>query len=270
LEQLPLPEELTPYIPFILNILYAILIFIIGWIASKWVHRLSLRVLRNRSVDESLSRFLSSIAKYIVLAATVIVALGEVGIETTSLVALLASAGLAVGLALQGSLSNFSSGVMILFFRPFDLGDKVTAGGHTGKVEDIGLFATTILTPDNEKIIIPNSSITSNSITNHTTRGTLRGNIEVGLAYGIDINQAIEVMTQASSSVPSVLKDPEPSVAFVGFGASSLDFVVRPWSTTDDYLQMLHDVRIALYDSLNKANIEIPFNQIVVHSAPPE
>lgn len=267
MEELPLPEYLTPYIPILMNVIYAIVIFIVGWIASKWIQRITRKVLLKQSIAESLAKFLSSIAKYVVLAATLIIALGAVGIETTSLVAILASAGLAVGLALQGSLANFAAGVMILFFRPFDLGDKITSAGHTGKVADIGLFATTLKTADNEKVIIPNSSITSDSITNHTTLGTLRGSIEVGVAYGVDIQQTIEVMAEACKRVPLVLEDPGPGIAFVSFGASSLDFVVRPWATTGDYLQMLHDVRIALYDALNNAGIDIPFNQIVVHEA---
>jgi small conductance mechanosensitive channel len=266
MEELPVPEYLAPYMPLLMNVLYAIIIFIVGWIAAKWAHRLTHKVLKKQNVAEALSRFLASIAKYFVLAATLIIALGAVGLETT-LVALVAAAGLALGLALQGSLANFASGVMILFFRPFDLGEKVTAADSTGKVDDIGLFASTLITPDNEKIIIPNSAITSNTITNHTVRGTLRGNIEVGVAYGVDIQKAIEVMSKACDTVPTVLSDPAPGVAFVSFGASSLDFVVRPWSSADDYLQMLHDVRIALYDELNAADIEIPFNQIVVHEA---
>jgi small conductance mechanosensitive channel len=264
------PEPLRPFMPLIINIIYALIIFVVGWSASKWVHLLLLRVLRNSEMDEALSRFLASLTQYLVLAATVIVALDKVGIETTSLVALLATAGLAIGLALQGSLANFASGVMILFFRPFTLSDRITAGGQTGSVEDIGLFATTILTGDNEKIMLPNSSITGASIVNHTTRGTLRGNIELGIAYGSDLAQAMEVMLKACKQVDLVLEDPEPTVFFSGFGASSLDFIVRPWARTSDFGAMNHNVRISLYDHLNAAGIEIPFDQMVVHQAPPD
>jgi small conductance mechanosensitive channel len=267
MENLPVPEEFAPYMPLVLNVAYAILIFIAGWIVSKWTQRLVMGVLRKREIDEALTRFLGAIGKYLILAATVIIALGAVGIQTTSLVAILASAGLAIGLALQGSLANFAAGVMILFFRPFDLDERVTVAGHTGKAHDIGLFATTIITPDNEKIIIPNSAITSDSIVNHTTRGTLRGNIEVGVAYGTEMEEAIKVMESACRKVDLVLEEPAPAVAFVGFGASSLDFVVRPWATSESYISMLHEVRVALYDALNDAGIEIPFNQIVVHQA---
>ncbi len=265
-----IPEPLRPFLPLIINILYAFIIFIVGWSASKWMHVLLLKVLRKSELDEALARLLASIGQYLVLAATVIVTLETVGIETTGLVALLATAGLAIGLALQGTLANFASGVMILFFRPFTLEDRITAGGKSGRVVDIGLFATTLLTGDNEKIIVPNSSITDGSIVNHTTQGTLRGNIELGIAYGSDLAQAMELMVEACKQVDQVLEDPAPSVFFSGFGASSLDFIVRPWARTSEFGGMMHNVRLELYDKLNAAGIEIPFDQIVVHQAPPD
>ena len=241
-----IPEQLRPFMPLIINIIYAIIIFMLGWTASKWVHVLLRKVLKKSEIDEALSGFLASIGRYLVLAVTVIVALETVGIETTSLVALLATAGLAIGPALQGSLAHFASGVMILFFRPFTLGDRISAGGQSGKVDDIGLFATTILTGDNEKVIVPNSAITNGSIVNHTTRGTLRGNIQLGSAYGSDLAQAMEVMLKACKQVDQVLEDPQPSVSFSGFGASSLDFIVRPWARCSDFGAMNQNVRIAL------------------------
>ena len=134
-------------------------------------------------------------------------------------------------------------------------------------MSEIGLFATTLFTPRNEKIIIPNGAITSDAILNYTVEGTLRGSIGVGVAYGTDLDQAMAVMIEACQSVGTVLADPAPSVNFNGFGASSLDFDVRPWATSDDFLAMLHDVRLALYNALNEAEIEIPFDQIVVHQA---
>lgn len=267
MQAMEVPESLKAYLPFAQALAVTLAILVGGWIGSKWAQRLVLAAFRNRKLDEALGRFVASIAQYTVLTATVIAALGAVGVETTSLVAVFASAGLAVGLALQGSLANFASGVMILFFRPFDLGDKVTAGGHTGAIEDIGIFATTMITLDNETIIIPNSGITGGSIVNHTSRGTVRGTIEVGVAYGADVAQVIPVLQQAAGKGQGVLTDPGPAVAFVGLGASSLDFKVFAWSTPQDYLDMLHSVRIEVYNALNAAGIEIPFNQIVVHNA---
>jgi len=261
------PEALQPYEGLIVGTATALIIFVVGWIVSKWVYAFCLRAARRSKMDEALARFLSSMAQYAVLAFAVIAALSKVGVQTTSLVALLGAAGLAVGLALQGNLGNFASGVMLLFFRPFTLEDKVRVAGEDGQVKSIGLFATTMKTPSNEEKIVPNSSITSDVIINYTSQSMLRGGIAVGIAYGSDVNQAMAVMIEACKSVESVLGDPAPSVNFSGFGASSLDFEVRPWATTDDYLGMLHEVRIALYEALNAAEIEIPFDQIVVHQA---
>lgn len=260
-------EQVQAMVPIVQSIVMAVIIFIIGWIASKWGNRLLLGLFRRRKLDEALGRFLASILQYTILGAALISALGAVGVETTSLVAVFASAGLAVGLALQGTLANFASGVMILFFRPFQLGDVVTAGGHTGTVSDVGLFATTMTTPDNQKIIIPNSSVTGGSITNITAQGTRRGAVDVGVAYGSDLKQVQDVLLQATKGCALVLKDPEPAVAFVDMAASSLNFRIVCWCNSGDYLGMLHEVRSAAYNALNAANIEIPFNQIVVHKA---
>jgi len=261
------PEQLQPYAPLIVGAATALAIFLIGWIAAKWVYAICLRMARRSQMDEALARFLSSIAQYAVLAFAVIAALSKVGVQTTSLVALLGAAGLAVGLALQGNLSNFAAGVMILFFRPFTLDDKVSVAGKTGKVRNIGLFATTMITPANEKIIVPNGSITSSPIVNHSSEGTLRAGIAVGVAYGTNVEEAIQAMLSACASVELVLEEPAPTVVFTGFGASSIDFEVRPWSTSADYMDMVHAVRMALYKSLDEAGIEIPFDQIVVHKA---
>ena len=211
-------------LPIVQNILLAIAIFVAGWFVSKSFSRVALKTMRKRGVDEALSRFLSQILLYTVLAATVIASLGAVGVETTSLVAVFASAGLAVGLALQGSLANFASGVMLLFFRPFALGDVIKAGGHTGKVDDLGIFATTLMTPDNEKIIIPNAKITADSIVNLTTIGIRRGCVSVGVAYGSDVTKVQDVLLRAAKEVGLVLDDPAPSVVFMGLDASALTF----------------------------------------------
>jgi small conductance mechanosensitive channel len=264
-------EELKTYYdiawPFVSSILMGIVIFVVGWIASRWAHKLTLNAARRAKVDEALVRFFASIARYSVLAATVIAALGEVGIQTTSLVAVFASAGLAVGLALQGSLANFASGVLILFFRPINLGDVVSVAGEAGKVTDIGLFTTTLTTLDNHKIIVPNASVTGGNITNYSVLGRRRAQISIGVAYGVDLEKAMKALQAAADRAELVLKDPAPAVAFVGFGASSLDFLVLPWAEPDDFIPMTHNVRKAIYEELEKADIEIPFNQIVVHQA---
>lgn len=261
------PTFLKPYAPMIEGVAIAIGILIIGWLASKIAEKWIVRVLGRAKIDAALGRFLGGIARYSVLAATLIAALGAVGIQTTSLVAIFASAGLAVGLALQGSLSNFASGVMILFFRPFTLGDVITAGGSTGAVHDIGIFTTTLLTPDNETVILPNKKVTDDRVVNHTVRGTRRGAVDVGVAYGSDVAIVIPLLEKAARSAELVLVDPAPAVAFVGLGASALDFKVLAWAKSADYLGMMHNVRKAVYDELNAAGIEIPYQQIVVHQA---
>ncbi len=267
MEGLEMEEKLAWLEPYLIGMAKAIIILIVGWVISKWANRFLVGRLKKRNVDLALARFLGNILQYTVLAAAVIASLGTVGVQTTSLVAVFASAGLAIGLALQGSLGNFASGIMILFFRPFNLGDKVEAGGKTGRVQDIGLFATTLLTPDNEKIIIPNSAVTGGSIINYTSEGTLRGCVEVGVAYGADVVEVTRIMESAAKRAELVLKDPKPAIAFVGLGASSLDFKVLTWCKSADYIAMLHNVRHAVYDDLNKGGIEIPFNQIVIHKA---
>ena len=263
-----MPDFVVQFAPNVVAFLISLLIFFVGSRLAKWSDKAALKAFRARKIDEALARFLASLVRWLVLAMSAVVALGTMGIETTSFVALLASAGLAVGLALQGSLSHFASGVMLLLFRPFSIGDVVNAGGQTGGVEDIGLFATTLKTPGGDTIIIPNASITGGVITNHTREGRRRADIGIGVAYGADLAKVSSVLEAAARSVEEVLDDPGVGVAVTGFGASSVDFVVLVWSTVPNYLPMQHKVKVALYNALNEAEIEIPFDQIVVHQAP--
>lgn len=265
------PEQLKSFIeeaiPFVIKFGIAVLILVVGWMLSKWTNNLLLKACRKAKLDEALSRFLASIGQYIILAATVIAALEQVGIKTTSLLAVFASAGLAVGLAMQGSLASFASGVMILFFRPFTLEDYVTIAGVSGTVKDVGLFSTTLVTPDNHTVIVPNAQVTSMVITNYTRLRVRRAQIQVGVAYGADLAKVQSVLKEAVNSIPSVLKEPAASIYLDGFGASSVDFSVYCFSTTGDWWMMQNDVRKVVYDALNQSGIEIPFNQIVVHQA---
>ena len=243
----------------------ALAILILGWLASKWGHRIVLKALRRSKVEETLARFFASAAQYTLLCFTVIAVLDKAGVETTSLAAVIAAAGLAVGLALQGSLGNFASGVLLLLFRPFALGDKISTAGQVGKVEDIGLFATTLSTPAKERIVIPNGVVTSDSIVNHTASGNIRSTIAVGVAYGSDIDRVCKVLTEAALSTDLVLPEPAPVAAFVDMAASSLNFVVLCWSEPANAAAMQHFVRRAVYNRLNEEGIEIPFDQVVVH-----
>ena len=266
-EKLPLPETIKPYAPLIGNFLFSIAIFALGWFISKLTFRLVKGGLSRAKTEESLSRFLASVAQYIVLAATIIASLNRVGVQTTSLVAILASASLAVGLALQGSLSNFASGVMILGFRPFVLGDWVEIGGKAGTVQDIGLFMTKLLSSNNETVLVPNSSVTGGIIVNYTAEGVRRCVVEIGVAYGEDVRRVKEVLEEVAKGLENSLEEPAPSAVLDNFGASSLNFHVRAYSKTDTFWPMVGELKLQIYEALNKEGIEIPFNQIVVHQA---
>ncbi|PRP97697.1 Small-conductance mechanosensitive channel [Enhygromyxa salina] len=267
MENLPVPEALQPYMPLIVGSVTAIVIFIVGVIVARWARDLVARALNKRQLDKSLVGFLASLTRWLVLAAAVIAALERVGLQTTSLVALLGSAGIAIGLALQGNLAHFASGVMILLFRPFTVGHYIEAAGKEGHVKVVGLFTTTLLTLDNETVIIPNGAATGGVMINYTVSGSRRAHIEVGVAYGSDIPEVIAVLKKATARCDLALEDPAPVIAFVGLGASSLDFVVLAHCDPARYADMLHQVRTAVYEELAAADIEIPFNQIVVHQA---
>ncbi len=262
-----LPPPLDAYEGMIFGVAKALAIVVLGWIVAKWVSAIALRAFRARKVDEAVARFLAALTQYLVLAAAVIASLGTVGIETTSLVAVLGSAALAVGLALQGTLSHFASGVMILVFRPFAVGDVVTAGGQTGTVDDIGLFATILVTPDNHKVILPNAQVTGGTIVNLTARGTRRGEITIGVAYGTDPHRVLELLPATAAAMDGVLQDPAPSAILTGFGASSVDFKLYLWAECADWFATLNQTRVAVHDALTEAGIEIPFDQIVVHNS---
>ena len=220
----------------------------------------------NKKVDAAFAGFFAAMVRYGFLAATIISALGAVGVQTTSLVAIFASAGLAVGLALQGSLTNFASGVLILFFRPFDLGHRVILAGKSGVVQDIGLFATTLLTADNEIVIVPNTAITSASIVNSSTKGNVRGRIAVGIPLGawarpqtaaadtgirsggevaafaasasgataVEIDQLIGMLSAAAKRAPHVAEKPGPAVVFAGIAAGTFEFFIDAWGPAGD------------------------------------
>ena len=250
-----------------IRVAVGLLILAVGWLLSKWARSGVLAAARKAKLDEALGRFLATISRYIVVITAVLAALGHMGIETSSLLAVFASAGLAVGLALQGSLSNFASGVMILIFRPFRIDDTVILAGNVGKVLDIGMFATTLLTPDGLKVFVPNSKVTGDVVTNITDHGTRRADVAIGVAYGEDVAKVRTALLRAVSSVAYVLPDPAPQILFLGFGASSLDFAVRVWSSTSDFMLMQDALRDAIYRELDAEGIEIPFAQVVVHQA---
>ena len=251
-----------------IKIAYAFAILLIGRVLAGGAHRLTIKAVRKRNLDELIGRFLANLARYTVLIFAVVAALEKIGIETTSIVAIVASAGLAVGLALQGNLANFSSGVLLLIFRPFELNEVIDAGGATGRVDEIGLFTTTLVTPDNKKIIVPNSGVTGGNITNLTTLGTRGNSVPIGVAYGEDLDHCEKVLIEACKTAPMVLAEPPPVAIVTDFGASSVNFLVKYTATSADAVGSRHGVAKALYKGLNDAGIEIPFDQVVMHQAP--
>ena len=243
----------------------AIVVLILGLIAAKWI-RASLRsALAKRNVDETLVPFLASMVYYLVLAFVLIAVLGMFGIEATSLVAVLGAAGLAVGLAMQGTLSNFAAGVMLLIFRPFKVGDFVDAGGIAGSVVEIAIFSTTLHSPDNVRITVPNGSIYGAVTKNFSANDTRRNDMTIGIGYGDDIGKAIEILQRCIDEDERVLKDPAPVIAVSELGDSSVNLVVRPWCKKEDYWGLRFDLTRKMKEEIEAAGCSIPFPQTDVH-----
>lgn len=248
-----------------LRVVGAIVLLIIGRMAAGWARRLAKRGLARSGVDHTLVPFLSGLVYWLVLAVVLVAVLGIVGIQTASLLAVLGAAGLAVGLALQGSLSNFASGVMLLIFRPFSVGDFIDAGGTTGAVESIGLFSTTLNTPDNVRVIMPNSVVYGQTIKNFAANDIRRNDMMVGVSYDDDLGTAMEIIRTVLGEDDRVLADPEPVVAVAELGDSSVNFVVRPWCAKEDYWTLRFDLTRALKERLEAAGCSIPYPQRDVH-----
>jgi small conductance mechanosensitive channel len=248
-----------------LRVLGAIVVLVVGTVVAKMIRGSVRRALRRSTLDETLVPFLSGIVYYLVLAFVFIAVLGLFGIQTTSIIAVLGAAGLAVGLALQGTLSNFAAGVMLLVFRPFRVGDYVEAGGEAGSVEAIGVFATTLNTPDNVKITVPNSGIYGSTIKNYAANDTRRVDMVMGIAYSDDIGKAMETIQDVLAADARVLKDPAPVVAVAELADSSVNLVVRPWCKKEDYWGVKFDLTRGMKERLEAAGCSIPFPQRDVH-----
>ncbi|MCB1699889.1 MAG: mechanosensitive ion channel [Pseudomonadales bacterium] len=223
------------------------------------------KVLNTRSMDEILVSFLTSILSWVLLLFVVIAALSQLGINTNSLVALLGAAGLAIGLSLQSSLSNFAAGVMLIIFRPFTKGNFVEAGGATGVVDKISIFTTTLTTTDNKEVIVPNGAIINGNITNYSARPTRRVDMVFGISYDDDIRKAKEILEQIIAADERVLPEPAPVIALGALAESSVNFLVRPWAKQEDYWGLLWDTTEAVKLKFDEAGITIPYPQVDVH-----
>ncbi|TVP77716.1 MAG: mechanosensitive ion channel family protein [Puniceicoccaceae bacterium] len=250
---------------FGMQILSAIVILVVGlWLAKK-AKALFVQVLQKKEVDQTLVGFFSSMLHGALVVFIVIAAISKLGVQTTSFIAVIGAAGLAVGLALQGSLSNFASGVLIILFKPFQAGNFIKAGGEAGTVVEVGILTTELKTPDSVKIIMPNSSILGGSITNFSAHPTRRVDMIVGVSYSDDLQKAKQLIQDLLAADERVLKEPAPQVAVSDLGDSSVDFVVRPWVNAADYWTFKFDFTQAVKEKFDAEGVSIPFPQRDVH-----
>jgi len=247
------------------KIAIAIAIFVIGKIIARIISKLLQKALQRSGTDSMLVGFLGNIAYGVLLAAVVLAAIDSLGVNVTSLMAILGAAGLAIGLALKDSLSNFASGVMIIIFRPFNIGDYITAGGSSGTVDEIGLFCTLMHTGDNQRIIVPNSAIMGSTIINVSAMSTRRIDLVIGIGYDDNIGQARDIIMGIIEADERILKDPEPGVALSELGESSVNLKVRPWVNSEDYWSVRPELLENIKLRLDEAGISIPYPQRDIH-----
>lgn len=248
-----------------INIISAAVIFAAGWWIAKQLRNLIVSVMEKKQVDPMLTSFTSNVAYFALVLFVIMAALGQLGIQTTSFIAIIGAAGLAIALSLQDSLANFASGVMIIFFRWFKVGDFIEAGGTSGIVEGIQIFSTQMRTPDNKIIIVPNSSITSGNITNYSAKDQRRVDMVFGIGYGDDIGKAKQILQDIIEKDARVLKDPAPVIAVAELGDSSVNIICRPWVKTDDYWPFFWETTEAVKLKFDEQDITIPYPQRDVH-----
>jgi small conductance mechanosensitive channel len=271
LENLDIGQLVTDYaVPWGIKIIFALVIFIIGRIAVSLVIKFVQKMMLGREMDEMLVKFLASILRWVLLLFVVIAALSQLGIDTTSLIALLGAAGLAIGLSLQSSMSNFAAGVMIIVFRPFSKGDFVEIAGASGVIDNINIFTTTMTTPDNKEVIVPNGSVLGNNITNYSARDTRRVDMVFGISYDDDLKKAKQILSEIIAADERVLAEPAPVIALGELADSSVNFIVRPWTKSSDYWGVMWDTTEAVKLKFDEAGLSIPYPQMDVHVAKSE
>jgi len=248
-----------------LKIIGALLIFIIGkWIARRIQH-IVIGLMKRKEVDDTLVSFIESIVYIMLMIVVILAAINTLGIQTTSFVAILGAAGLAIGLALQGTLGNVGSGVLLISFRPFKVGDFVTVGGETGTVAGISIFATTLHTLDNKVVIVPNAAVSAGNITNFSARETRRIDLKFGIGYGDDLKLAKSILQEIMDADPRVLADPAPFVGVSELGDSSVNFVFRPWVKSADYWDVYFEMVEKVKLTFDEKGISIPYPQMDIH-----
>ncbi len=261
LRQMP---ELT--LAYLIRVISALLILYFGRLAVRWGINLFRGFLRRKKVDETLVSFFSNLAQSTLMVMVLIAALAQLGVQTTSLIALLGAAGLAVGLSLQGSLSNFAAGVLIVIFKPFRVGDAIEAGGVLGIVEEIGILTTELRSPDNRKIIVPNSKIMADSIVNYTAKPTRRLDLKVQVSYADDLQKARRVVEEILAGEPRVLKDPSPVIGVLELGDNGVTLAIRPWVNTTNYWPVMFALNERIKERFAQEGITIPFPTQTVYN----
>ena len=248
-----------------LKLVLAILVLILGFIIIRSITRAVTRIMKRSNVDDSLVPFLRSLISITLKVLLIISVMTMIGIQMTSFIAVIGAAGLAVGLALQGTLQNFAGGVIIMLFKPYKVGDYITTQGHSGTVKAIQIFTTILTTPDNQTIIIPNSPIATNSLTNYSTQETRRVDFTFGIGYDDDIDKARKVINDIINSDDRILKDPEPMIKLVNLGDSSVDLATRVWVNSGDYWNVFFDTNEKVKKAFDAEDINIPYPQQDVH-----
>jgi len=243
----------------------ALVILAIGFPVANYISRLIQKAMDLRTVDKSLNTFMKQVVSMILKVLVAISAASVAGVETTSFVAILGAAGFAVGLAFQGSLSNFAGGVLLLILRPYKVGDFIDASGATGVVEEIGIVYTTISTPDNKVITVPNGSLANSTITNYSTKDLRRVDLVIGTSYDVPVGRAVQAIEDVITSHKLILKDPAPFVRLGAHNASSLDYTVRVWVQGADYWTVHFDLLENIKNKFDDENIEIPYNKLDVN-----
>lgn len=247
------------------KVLAAIAILIIGRVVARFLEKLVRKVMANRQVEQTLISFTAHLTYALLMTFVILAAISKLGIQTTSFIAVLGAAGLAIGLALQGSLANFAAGVLLIIFRPFKVGDYIEGGGTAGTVEEIQIFTTLLKSPDNRKIIVPNAKMTADNITNYSAKDTRRVDMVFGVSYSDDLDKVRRIITGVLEADSRVLKDPAPVIAVATLNESSVDFVARPWVKSADFWAVKFDVTEAIKKKFDAERISIPFPQRDVH-----
>jgi small conductance mechanosensitive channel len=248
-----------------MKVVAAIAVVIIGRFVAKLAQKIIEKMMERAKQEQTLISFVSHLVYAALMAFVIIAALGKLGIQTASFVAILGAAGLAIGLALQGSLANFAAGVLMIIFKPFKVGDFIEGGGVAGVVEVIDIFTTQLKSPDNKQIIVPNAQMTGGNIVNYSSKGTRRVDLTAGIGYGDDIDKARGILEGIVAADERVLKDPTPTIAVSELGDSSVNFVVRPWVNTPDYWDVYFSMTEAIKKQFDANDISIPFPQRDVH-----